>query len=97
MKTGWMLCAVLSAALPPVPGTASAACLCRANGTQYEEGELACLKLPSGHRLARCEKVLNNTSWKILGDNCTDLAMLPGVGGPAAWPTPSRQAHPQAD
>jgi hypothetical protein len=29
-----------------------------------------CLKTPSGPRLARCEKVLNNSSWKFLPDAC---------------------------
>ncbi len=55
----------------PLTGPAAAdECMCRANGERFELGSVVCLKLPSGDRLARCGKVLNNTSWKMLGDGC---------------------------
>jgi hypothetical protein len=46
-------------------------CTCRAaNGVEATLGETICLKTPSGLRLARCEMVLNNTSWKFLPGAC---------------------------
>jgi hypothetical protein len=49
---------------------AGAKCKCRFNGGYIEEGQTACLKTPTGMSLARCEKVLNNTSWKTLNQPC---------------------------
>ncbi|WP_146119487.1 hypothetical protein [Phyllobacterium phragmitis] len=49
---------------------AFADCQCLGNGLRYNEGEQVCLKLSTGPQLARCEKVLNNSSWKMLGSNC---------------------------
>ncbi len=31
---------------------------------------MACIKTASGERLARCERVLNNPSWRFLSDGC---------------------------
>jgi len=46
-------------------------CTCRgADGVEATIGETVCLKTPSGQRLARCEMVLNNTSWKFLEGAC---------------------------
>jgi len=49
---------------------AGAKCKCRFKGGYIEEGKTACLKTPNGSSLARCEKVLNNTSWKTLNLPC---------------------------
>ncbi len=49
---------------------AGAKCKCRFKGGYIEEGKTACLKTPNGLSLARCEKVLNNTSWKTLNLPC---------------------------
>jgi len=49
---------------------AGAKCKCRFNGGYIEEGQTACIKTPTGMSLARCEKVLNNTSWKTLNKPC---------------------------
>lgn len=45
-------------------------CRCIANGERFELGSVVCLRLPSGNQLARCGKVLNNTSWKMIGEGC---------------------------
>ncbi|MEM7301074.1 MAG: hypothetical protein AAF468_08325 [Pseudomonadota bacterium] len=45
-------------------------CKCRFNGGYVEEGQTVCMKTPTGMSLARCERVLNNTSWKILQNGC---------------------------
>lgn len=52
--------------------TAHADCKCVANGERFEEGQVACLTLPMGKKLAQCTKVLNNSSWKILQDGCPE-------------------------
>jgi hypothetical protein len=51
-------------------------CQCRANGRSFEQGQVACLKLPNGVQLARCGKELNNSSWKKLQDGCPSAAAL---------------------
>lgn len=46
-------------------------CSCVANGQRVGLGELFCIRTASGkHFLARCERVLNNTSWKRLQEGC---------------------------
>jgi len=45
-------------------------CTCRAEGVEATLGQTVCLKTPAGLRLARCEMVLNNTSWKFLDGAC---------------------------
>ncbi len=57
-------------AFSTLPAMAGPNCTCRANGSKFEVGQIACITLPSGSRLAQCEMVLNNTSWKVLGDSC---------------------------
>ncbi len=59
-----------------VTSAAEADCLCRANGEQYKHGQLVCLKLPQGSQLARCDKVLNNASWRFLGQSCEQISGL---------------------
>lgn len=62
------LCAGL---LLAVPASAGDSCNCVANGQRVELGKLFCIKTASGKEfLARCERVLNNTSWKRLQDSC---------------------------
>ncbi len=51
---------------------ALADCECRANGRLYRHGELACLRLPTGDQLARCDMVLNNSAWKKVRDGCPE-------------------------
>lgn len=50
-------------------------CTCRGNGQDIPEGQTVCLKTASGMKLARCERVLNNTSWKILDSDCPTAAL----------------------
>ncbi|MBO6901872.1 MAG: hypothetical protein JJ864_11045 [Rhizobiaceae bacterium] len=49
---------------------ARADCQCVAAGKKYGLGDVACLKLPGGDRLARCSMVLNNSSWTLLQQSC---------------------------
>jgi hypothetical protein len=50
---------------------ASADCTCRAQGgIEAFLGETVCIATASGARLARCDMVLNNTSWTFLDSPC---------------------------
>lgn len=84
MKMRLTVFAALTMAAPLAAGNASAGCLCRANGAEFEQGQLACLNLPDGPRLARCEKVLNNSSWKILKKGCLEMTELSDQGSALA-------------
>ena len=67
---------VVSLAVSSTAANAGENCTCRGNGQDIAEGETVCLKTASGMKVARCERVLNNTSWKMLEDECP-LAQLP--------------------
>lgn len=69
-----------------LPGTASATCTCIYTGGTVKEGETACIWTPKGNALARCEKVLNNTSWKLLGKACPGEQSLKFVPTPVPSP-----------
>lgn len=53
-------------AAPPDHG-----CTCRnRDGTKYELGQIACLRVDGSSYLARCEMNLNVTNWKKVRDGC---------------------------
>src|SRR5690606_7260033 len=52
----------------PAPAYAVPECL--ANGHSFAIGQTACLNLAGKEHLARCEMVLNNTSWTKVGEDC---------------------------
>lgn len=52
-------------------GTMAHDCKCRYLDGEAKQGEFRCLKTGDGFRLARCEMVLNNSSWKFLQATCT--------------------------
>jgi hypothetical protein len=55
---------------------ASADCTCRGRGgIEAFLGETVCLPTSSGTRLARCEMVLNNPSWKFLDKPCPQASL----------------------
>lgn len=54
---------------------AGADCRCRgSDGTFFQQGELACIRTAKGPRLARCEMVLNNSSWTVVRDDCPEAS-----------------------
>lgn len=53
-----------------MPATARADCACVANGETFQQGETTCLRVDGRSWLARCGKVLNNSSWERLGEGC---------------------------
>ncbi|RWX62438.1 hypothetical protein EN780_26615, partial [Mesorhizobium sp. M4B.F.Ca.ET.089.01.1.1] len=52
------------------PATVLAAQACLANGKSFKIGETACLTIAGESHLARCDMVLNNTSWTKIHDDC---------------------------
>jgi len=53
-------------------------CECVGNGKRVKEGSVVCLQIGSSQRyLARCERNLNNTSWKKITDGCPVSQMSP--------------------
>ncbi len=65
---------------------AMAICTCIYKGGTVKEGETACIWTAEGNTLARCEKVLNMTSWKQLGEDC------PGALSQSRLPDPKISA-----
>jgi hypothetical protein len=49
---------------------ASADCTCRAAGRDFDLGRSICMATATGFRLATCDMVLNNTSWRISSTPC---------------------------
>ena len=49
---------------------AQADCTCRAQGRNFEQGQLACLTTPNGPRIATCGMVLNNSAWEFSQSPC---------------------------
>jgi len=78
------MCASLAIAGALLAQPALADCQCLGNGVRYNEGEQVCLKLSTGPQLARCEKVLNNSSWKLLGSACQLTTRNEKAGKPAS-------------
>ena len=70
-------CALVGISLFIGAAPASADCTCRSRDVVANEGEVVCLNTPLGQRLARCDKVLNNSSWTFLqGAGPTATQML---------------------
>ena len=72
---------------------ARADCLCAANGLRYEQGETTCIRLSSGSYLARCEKVLNNSSWTKISNDCQNVSGSQEQDGIAHALRPGSQAE----
>ncbi len=47
-------------------------CTCKYLGGDAKQGETRCIKTASGPKLARCEMVLNNSSWTVLDEKCAE-------------------------
>lgn len=64
-----MACAAIALS---APSQGAKSCVCKANGRDYHEGQIACIL----GRLARCEMFLNNTTWKQLANDCPEASLL---------------------
>jgi hypothetical protein len=45
--------------------------LCRSGGSTFQLGDMVCMSTPVGVQLARCDLLLNTTSWVPIGVPCT--------------------------
>ena len=69
---------VAVACLAAPPAFSGQDCECVGNGKRVKEGSVVCLQIGSSQRyLARCERNLNNTSWKKITDGCPVSQMSP--------------------
>lgn len=82
LRSALLSLTLAAASIAAQPALSAPDCTCRGNGQNIPEGQTVCLKTASGNKLARCERVLNNTSWKMLGEECP-VAQLPRQ---SAWP-----------
>jgi hypothetical protein len=77
-----VLLAATSLAVPAA--WAGEECECLGNGKRVKEGGVVCLKIGSSDPyLARCERNLNNTSWKKISDGCPTASSSQSVSTPA--------------
>lgn len=59
----------------PLAVEAAGECTCRnRDGSRYQQGAVACLKVDGRTYLARCEMALNVPNWKKLQDGCPQAA-----------------------
>ncbi len=72
--TGIAVALLAGAAASP----AVADCTCRGPGVVAKHGQTVCLRTPAGPRLARCEMVLNNSSWTFLPEPCPEASRQSG-------------------
>lgn len=90
MTTRILLCPIGLAFTMAIPAAALAGQECLANGKSYQVGQVACLTIADQSHLARCDMVLNNTSWTKVGDSCPENTMAPHSHvTPISTPAPS--------
>lgn len=77
--------AVVSAMTAAMPALAAPECL--ANGKAFRIGQTACLTIAGESHLARCDMVLNNTSWTKIENSCQS-------GAPGQRPETDRISTP---
>ena len=70
MRTTLFIAALLTVASGAANAGPNGDCTCRYQGGDVLEGQTACIKTSKGMMLARCDRVLNNTSWKFLDQPC---------------------------
>lgn len=86
-RTATTFCLALAGmVLTAGPALAGRDCVCIGNGQRIKEGTVVCLQVSSSVRyLARCERHLNNTSWKKIQDGCPTASLpLAPVAGPVS-------------
>ena len=64
------------AALAPSGAFAEHNCQCLYQGKRFEQGQLVCIKVDGTAHLARCDMLLNNSSWKFLSNGCPTAALF---------------------
>jgi hypothetical protein len=77
-----LLLGLLAVLSPPALAEGEQGCRCVYDGGEVTQGQTACIRTAQGFMLARCEMVLNNTSWKFLGKPCEALESAVAVTPP---------------
>ena len=89
-----LLSGIAIAASAGMPAAVQAAdCTCRAQGRDFELGRSICLSTPSGFRLATCDMVLNNTSWRTSATPCVGVSIEPDFGDPQQQARSGQNPH----
>ncbi|CCV07422.1 conserved exported hypothetical protein [Mesorhizobium metallidurans STM 2683] len=90
MTVRFALCPIGCALATAVATPAFADAECLANGKSFQIGQVACLTLSGESHLARCDMVLNNTSWTRVHDDCSGDRPAPRPHAtPISTPAPS--------
>ena len=89
MQSSFYACLGAAALCALSAGPAFSECTCRHKGGETSDGQTVCMATARGRELAVCEKVLNVTSWKFLGQPCPAAA---GDGQPISLPPKGRVA-----
>ena len=85
MATRLLLALVLLVCGGLSPGEAAAGhkCQCLYQGRKFEQGELVCIKVDGATRFARCDMLLNNSSWTFLKTPLPHRRVLTRAGAEA--------------
>jgi hypothetical protein len=75
------------AVLAPAEALAEHRCQCLYQGKKFEQGQLVCIKVDGASHLARCDMILNNSSWSFLQTSCPTalLTPIPAAGLPLSF------------
>ncbi|WP_421912677.1 hypothetical protein [Mesorhizobium sp.] len=93
-----LVCPIAMGSIIAATAAALAAPECLANGKSFQLGQSVCLTLAGESHLARCDKVLNNSSWTKVADNCPGDAPTPHPTAPLSTPPPkAAPAEPTAN
>jgi hypothetical protein len=65
------------AVLAPAEASAEHKCQCLYHGNKFEQGQLVCIKVDGASHLARCDMLLNNSSWTFLQTGCPTAFATP--------------------
>ena len=65
-----IFCLFMIGSLFASPAYSGPDCTCRYKGKNLPEGQSTCLKTANGYKVAKCARVLNNTSWKFTQKAC---------------------------
>ena len=83
-----LIAALLLTAVSVLPALGDPDCRCRgSDGRIFHEGDLACIKTAKGPKLARCEMAQNNTTWRVMRDDCP-TAMATPLSGQSSFTGP---------
>ncbi|TIO72463.1 MAG: hypothetical protein E5X74_19765 [Mesorhizobium sp.] len=93
MAIRFVLCPIGLALAFAAPAPVLAAQSCLANGKSFNVGETACLTVAGESHLARCDMVLNNTSWTKVKDECPGENQTPKLH-PTSISTPAPSMVP---